>query len=256
MLSTGANSPLARSVGLRSVALGLRGKGSAIGVVANFVNSRDTRETALRQFSWARQFNSTLFDRLEEKAAVKLENVVYYKAQAYHYMVMTPTKRSLLDLGVLRDGTADHRLLHGSNVDIGKLSAMVRRIAGFFDLPSELCQEQGVMIFDFSGVKRLECPATVTPGGVFVCAVGDALLEPFWPEGLGIVRGFMSCLDAASAAVVAAEGRKEAAVAQMVMTYNILKSVAAQTAGQCLQKDLRQYCLDPRSRYILGSTAA
>merc|ERR1719277_2798805 len=108
------------------------------------------------------------------------------------------------------------------------------------------------MIFDFSGVRRLECPATVTQSGVFACAVGDALLEPFWPEGLGIVRGFMSALDAAAAVIVAASGRQEEAVAQLGATYNILKSVSAQTAAQCLQKDIRHYGLQPRSRYIFS----
>ena len=30
---------------------------------------------------------------------------------------------------------------------------------------------------------------------LWVTLVGDALMEPFWPEGLGINRGFLSCLD-------------------------------------------------------------
>jgi len=250
VIVSGASSPFCRSLGFRSVAVGLRGKGSAIGVVANFKNSRDQREIALRQFSWARQFNLPLFSEVERKTSVNLENVVYYKAQAHHYMVMTPTKKSLLDLGVLRDGRSTNRMLHGSNVDLQQLSAMVQRVGNFFGLPTELCESQGAMIFDFSGVQRLESPATFV-GGVFACAAGDALLEPFWPEGLGIIRGFMSALDAASAIVLAAQGRKDQAVAQLTATYNVLKSVAAQTAGQCLQKDPRQYQLQPNTRYIL-----
>lgn len=248
LLADGANSPLSRVLGLRSVALGLRGKGSAIGVVANFVNNRDPQQMALRQFAWARQFNVPLFTQLEEQTSINLENVVYYKGQAHHYMVMTPTKRSLLESGVLRDGSS-RKLLSGSNVDIQQLSAMVKRIASFFGLPTELCESQGVMIFDFNGGERLENPATII-GDVFACTVGDALLEPFWPEGLGIMRGFMSVLDAVAAVVVAAGGQKKAAVAQMAATYNILKSVGAQTAKQCLQKDIRRYRLNPKSRYI------
>merc|ERR1719401_3138705 len=101
------------------------------------------------------------------------------------------------------------------------------------------------MIFDFSSVKRLESPA-IAVGSTLVCAVGDALLEPFWPEGLGVMRGFMSALDAAAAIVLAAEGRAEAALMQLATTYTVLKSVAAQTASQCLQKDFRQYQLQPK----------
>lgn len=249
-VADGANSTLSHALGLRSMAIGLRGKGSAIGVVANFTNNGTTEQKALRQFSWARQFNMPLFNDLKGVTQIDLENCVYYKGQTHHYMVMTPTKRSLLDAGVLRDGK-DRCLLHGSNVDIQHLSTMVQSIAAFFGLPTELCESQGAMIFDFSGIKRLENAATMVDG-VFVCAVGDALLEPFWPEGLGIMRGFMSAFDAAQAAVTATVDDARTAVAQTSSTYNILKSVTAQSASQCLQKDCKQYRLWPASRYILS----
>jgi hypothetical protein len=249
VLADGANSRLSRALGLRPVKIGLRGKGSAIGVVANFVNNRDAQQLAVRQFSWARQFNLPLFAKLKEHTGINLENAVYYKAPAHHYIVMTPTKRSLLEAGVLRSERNASGLLHGSNVDIQQLSAMVQGIAAFFGLPTELSESQGAMIFDFSGIQRLENAAEVV-GDVFVCPVGDALLEPFWPEGLGIMRGFMSALDAVAAIVVAASGQREAALKQVQATYHVLKSVAAQTASQFLQKDLRQYRLDPKSRYI------
>merc|ERR1719269_210394 len=113
------------------MAIGLRGKGSAIGVVANFTNNGTTEQKALRQFSWARQFNMPLFNDLKGVTQIDLENCVYYKGQTHHYMVMTPTKRSLLDAGVLRDGK-DRCLLHGSNVDIQRLSTMVQSIAAVF----------------------------------------------------------------------------------------------------------------------------
>lgn len=264
-VADGANSRLSRMLGLRSVLVGLRGRGSAIGVVANFVNSRDQQQMALRQFSWARQFNLPLFAKLKKETATDLENVVYFKGPALHYMVMTPTKRSLVDLGVLRDGRSCGSLLHTSNVDAGRLSGMVQGIASFFGLPTELCEAQGAMIFDFSGVRRLESAATMV-AGVFVCAVGDALLEPFWPEGLGILRGFMSAMDAAHAAVLACGSAGDAghsgsagveeALVQIGATYNILKSVAAQTAAQCLQKDLRQYRLAPETRYLWSPSSA
>eukprot|EP00931_Biecheleriopsis_adriatica_P064399 TRINITY_DN3918_c0_g1_i1.p1 TRINITY_DN3918_c0_g1~~TRINITY_DN3918_c0_g1_i1.p1 ORF type:complete len:955 (+),score=145.48 TRINITY_DN3918_c0_g1_i1:303-2867(+) len=252
IVAGGASSPLSRALGLRSVANELRGKGSAIGVVANFVNSRDPKEMALRQFSWARQFNQPLFQKLEERTRINLENVVYYKGQVQHYVVMTPAKKSLLEVGVLRKSdTLPGRLLHESNVDVQRLGDMVKQVARFFGLPTEMCASQGAMIFDFSGVQRLECPSTIE-GSTFICAVGDALLEPFWPEGLGIMRGFMSAQDAAAAVALAAQGRRTDAVSQLANTYNVLKSVAAQTASQCLQKDIRQYTVDPKSRYIFS----
>eukprot|EP00441_Pelagodinium_beii_P043707 CAMPEP_0197636834 /NCGR_PEP_ID=MMETSP1338-20131121/12229_1 /TAXON_ID=43686 ORGANISM="Pelagodinium beii, Strain RCC1491" /NCGR_SAMPLE_ID=MMETSP1338 /ASSEMBLY_ACC=CAM_ASM_000754 /LENGTH=758 /DNA_ID=CAMNT_0043209147 /DNA_START=22 /DNA_END=2298 /DNA_ORIENTATION=- len=252
IIAGGASSPLAQTLGLRSVACELRGKGSAIGVVANFVNHREAGEMALRQFSWARQFNVKLFQDLEDDTHINLENVVYYKGQAQHYMVMTPVKRSLLEAGVLKNGqTAADRLLQKSNVDMERLSDMVRKVASFFGLPIEMCADQGAMIFDFSGVQRLECPAAIA-GGIYICAVGDALLEPFWPEGLGIVRGFMSALDAASAVAMVANGKQNEAISLHSRTYNVLKSVAGQTAQQCLQKDSSRYTVQPASRYIFS----
>jgi len=128
---------------------------------------------------------------------------------------------------------------------------MVKGIAKFFSLPTELAKDQGAMIFDFSGVKRLECPAKCVDG-IFVCAAGDALQEPFWPEGLGIIRGFFAGLDAASAIMLAVSGNTEAAIMQLALTYNVLKSVTAQSASQCLQKDVSRYRLSPDTRYILG----
>ena len=42
---------------------------------------------------------------------------------------------------------------------------------------------------------------------VCVMAVGDSLIEPFWPEGLGINRGFHSALDAVRQSSVGSDGR-------------------------------------------------
>lgn len=41
-------------------------------------------------------------------------------------------------------------------------------------------------------------PPPVDGQQVAVFVVGDAVLEPFWPEGLGINRGFHTVLDAVS----------------------------------------------------------
>merc|ERR1712150_285236 len=159
----------------------------------------------------------------------------YYKGPVSHYLIMTPTKRSLLEAGVLLEENPRSESLTGSaNVNIHQLSGIVKGVAEFFGLPTTLCPTQAVMIFDFSGVKRLEAAATVVDG-VFISAVGDALLEPFWPEGLGIMRGFMSAMVASSAAATAVTHGKKEAIAEMTNTFNVLKSVAAQSASKCLK---------------------
>jgi len=253
ILADGAKSKLSQAFGLNPRPAGLRGKGSAIGVVANFVNSREPDQMSLRQFAWARQFNQPLFAELRHRTGVDLENIVYYKGSAVHYLVATPTKQCLLSNGVLIDPNPRTELLDKENVNSEKLASMLQKVAEFFGLPTKFYHTQGAMIFDFSDVRRLEHAAQVSTEGLFVCAVGDALLEPFWPEGLGIIRGFMSALDAATAVRDALCSSKEAGLSSATSSYNVLKSVSAQTAAQCLQKDPMRYRLTPESRYIFSA---
>jgi hypothetical protein len=55
-------------------------------------------------------------------------------------------------------------------------------------------------IFDFTNLysARNACRVKVRQGHQLLMAiVGDSLLEPFWPEGTGCGRGFLSSMDAA-----------------------------------------------------------
>ena len=66
----------------------------------------------------------------------------------------------------------------------------------------------GVSVFDFSSRQACETSCRVLeapPSGhgadstgrqCVVMGVGDCILEPFWPEGLGINRGFHTAFDA------------------------------------------------------------
>ena len=56
-----------------------------------------------------------------------------------------------------------------------------------------------VCIFDFTNLyaARVAARVTVRKGQPLLAAiVGDSLLEPFWPEGTGCARGFLSAMDA------------------------------------------------------------
>ena len=57
-----------------------------------------------------------------------------------------------------------------------------------------------VACFDFTNLysARNASRVMVRKGHQLLMAiVGDSLLEPFWPEGAGCARGFLSSLDAA-----------------------------------------------------------
>ena len=66
--------------------------------------------------------------------------------------------------------------------------------------------EGQLQIFDFSMRMQSNVASKIVQGDTFggavgapalVTRVGDALQEPFWPEGLGINRGFLHCFDCA-----------------------------------------------------------
>merc|ERR1712157_46333 len=83
-----------------------------------------------------------------------------------------------------------------------------------------------------------------------VALAGDALLEPFWPEGLGIVRGFLSALDASYAITKFASGATcEATQQEFSKTYKELKSLSSATRSCVLRAEESEYRLAPGTRY-------
>jgi len=96
-------------------------------------------------------------------------------------------------------------------------------------------------------------------GDVLVALVGDALIEPFWPEGLGVNRGFMSALDAAwGARLHAAPGRDAAALLRgQRAAFGVLKSLSAMTRDARLAGDDSGMKLRPAlSPPLSGATRA
>ena len=77
--------------------------------------------------------------------------------------------------------------------------------------------------------------------------VGDSLLEPFWPEGTGCARGFLSALDAGWMMRDWFLGQKNPLkiLAEREMTRSILN----QTTDGNLVQSFKSYSIDPRTRY-------
>ena len=101
-------------------------------------------------------------------------------------------------------------LVSPKNVSLAALEAYARKAIGEFapQLKQQPLLPKQLQIFDFerrqSNVASLVLPAERFGGSarkrLVVTRVGDALQEPFWPEGLGINRGFLHCLDCADLA--------------------------------------------------------
>ena len=146
-----------------------------------------------------------------QEIGIDLENLVYYRGDT-HYFVMTALKACLLARGVIREDIEDRAtLLAPSNVDRDKLHQFAIDAAHYATehfskkLPTSEFALNGrgkpdCAIFDFTNLysARNASRIKVVKGRqLLMSIVGDSLLEPFWPEGTGCARGFLSCMDAA-----------------------------------------------------------
>ena len=146
-----------------------------------------------------------------QEAGIDLENLVYYRGDT-HYFVMTALKPCLLARGVIKEDIEDRAtLLAPSNVDREKLHQFAIDAAQYATehfskkLPTQDFAPNGrgqpdCAIFDFTNLysARNASRIKVVKGRqLLMSIVGDSLLEPFWPEGTGCARGFLSCMDAA-----------------------------------------------------------
>ncbi|XP_076841796.1 protein-methionine sulfoxide oxidase mical3a isoform X11 [Brachyhypopomus gauderio] len=234
-----------------------RGK-LAIAITANFINRNTTAEAKVEEISGvAFIFNQKFFQDLREATGIDLENIVYYKDDT-HYFVMTAKKQSLLEKGVILNDYVDtEMLLSRANVDQTALLAYAREAADFstnhqlpkLDFAINHYGQPDVAMFDFTCMYASENAALVRQCNghqLLVAIVGDSLLEPFWPMGTGIARGFLAALDSAWMVRSWAQGASALEVlAERESIYRLLP----QTTPENVSKNFSQYTVDPATRY-------
>ncbi|XP_054941359.1 F-actin-monooxygenase MICAL3 isoform X3 [Physeter macrocephalus] len=234
-----------------------RGK-LAIAITANFINRNTTAEAKVEEISGvAFIFNQKFFQELREATGIDLENIVYYKDDT-HYFVMTAKKQSLLDKGVILHDYADTELLLSrENVDQEALLSYAREAADFstqqqlpsLDFAINHYGQPDVAMFDFTCMYASENAALVREHSghqLLVALVGDSLLEPFWPMGTGIARGFLAAMDSAWMVRSWSLGRSPLEVlAERESIYRLLP----QTTPENVSKNFSQYSIDPVTRY-------
>mmetsp|Transcript_76676 Transcript_76676/g.248171 ORF Transcript_76676/g.248171 Transcript_76676/m.248171 type:complete len:935 (+) Transcript_76676:45-2849(+) len=294
VVGTDGGAVVGEAVGIQTVELGSLRAEDAIGLVCNFATMSTAGARKLRSFALASQFYGPLFRRLSEATGAELENIVFTKSKGSYYFVMTPTRRCLAQCGVLRD-PAHKPLIARENVDRAALEAFCRRVVGFRlkegeptlqEVADEAVAEgapagaegcgglgfadRGPQLFDFSKLRRaaeglafLEPPPGAVAGrgadevALPVLLAGDALLEPFWPEGLGIVRGFLSSLDVCSTLVRWSGGAsREASHEHFSASFAQLKTLGARTRASVLRPEEGKYALDPSTRYRTLNSAS
>ncbi|XP_006881287.1 PREDICTED: protein-methionine sulfoxide oxidase MICAL1 [Elephantulus edwardii] len=235
----------------------MRGK-LAIGITANFVNGRTVEETQVPEISGvARIYNQSFFQLLLKATGIDLENIVYYKDDT-HYFVMTAKKQCLLRLGVLRqDYSETDQLLSSTNVVPEALQRFARAAADFstqgklgkLEFALDARGRPDVSAFDFTSMLRADSSARVQEkhgARLLLGLVGDCLVEPFWPLGTGVARGFLAAFDAAWIVKRWAEGAEPLDVlAERESLYQLL----SQTSPENMHRNVSQYGLDPATRY-------
>ncbi|NXK90032.1 MICA3 monooxygenase, partial [Formicarius rufipectus] len=234
-----------------------RGK-LAIAITANFINRNTTAEAKVEEISGvAFIFNQKFFQDLREATGIDLENIVYYKDDT-HYFVMTAKKQSLLEKGVIRHDHADTEvLLSRENVDQEALLNYAREAADFstnqqlpsLDFAINHYGQPDVAMFDFTCMYASENAALVREQNghqLLVALVGDSLLEPFWPMGTGIARGFLAAMDSAWMVRSWSLGANPLEVlAERESIYRLLP----QTTPENVSKNFSHYSIDPATRY-------
>ncbi|XP_062952408.1 F-actin-monooxygenase MICAL1 isoform X2 [Cynocephalus volans] len=235
----------------------MRGK-LAIGITANFVNRRTVEETQVPEISGvARIYNQSFFQSLLKATGIDLENIVYYKDDT-HYFVMTAKKQCLLRLGVLlQDWQETDRLLGSANVVPEALQRFAQAAADFatngklgkLEFAKDAHGRPDVSAFDFTSMMRAESSARVQEkhgSRLLLGLVGDCLVEPFWPLGTGVARGFLAAFDAAWMVKQWAEG---AGPLEVLAERESLYQLLSQTSPENMHRNVAQYGLDPATRY-------
>merc|ERR1712088_1188096 len=105
-------------------------------------------------------------------------------------------------------------------------------------------------IFDFTNLyaARVAARVMVRKGQPLLCTiVGDSLLQPFWPEGTGCARGFLSAMDCGWLIRDWMLGKKNPI--KMLVEREMTRSILNQTTDGNLIQAFKEFSLDPKTRY-------
>ncbi|KAG6622807.1 methionine sulfoxide oxidase mical1 protein [Phytophthora cinnamomi] len=246
--ATGVNDQVADFAGINRFVFNQK---ESLGIVCYFPNLETTEETKVREFSWTAQLKHQMLYKMRD-VGLDLENIVYFRGEM-HYLVMTPKRHNLLTRGVVKKNhpnSAD--LVRDGNINHNALHAFANAIVKFAGIPRKTDFTR-VSLFDFSSLTRAEKAASIlTSHGkkLYVGLIGDSLLEPVWHEGVGTCRGFLGALDGVW--MVAQIGLKadKQLLAERETAYKVMQRLSGHHRDE-MQKNVRKYTVDPRSRYTI-----
>ena len=186
---------------------------------------------------------------------------------------MTVTKDCLLDRGILKKDLDREHLLDPGNKDDAALKEFVVEAAVCsteehstkLECSAENLVDQSIFIFSELFQSRQACRVMERHDRQLLMGlVGDSLMQPFWPKGLGISRGFLSVLDTAwmvkqfylepkdpdkmKGLPVEEKKTKDKVlevIAEREKLYNLQKTVD----DKVQEKNKDKWCIDPFTRY-------
>ncbi|KAI9988141.1 hypothetical protein PInf_024402 [Phytophthora infestans] len=246
--AAGTNDKLAKPAGINRFVYSDK---EALGIVCYFPNFGTSDEVKAKEFSWTTQQKHPMLDKLRD-IGLDLENIVYYRGEM-HYLVMTPKRQNLRELHVVNeDRPSSTDLVMDDNINNSALYEFVKGIVDFAGIPRKTDFTR-VSLFDFSSLTRADKAASILSSHgkkLYVGLIGDSLHEPVWHDGVGTCSGFLSALD--SVWMVAQIGRDpdEQLLVDREAAYQVTMRVS-NNHREDLQKNIRKYTADPRSRYTV-----
>jgi len=235
--------------------------GPALGLVINFAhNPKNKMEKRALSFSCntSADVHKTPLGALKREYNISAESMEYLKGTT-HYIVLCIYKKSLLSFGCLKNNEkSSAKLLRPENLNIEKLKELSLCIASVCKLPKDKIQfykKNPIQLFDFSTRARAlismkilglstddsngialdgtaesfsKIENTVAGKTALVLPVGDAILEPFWPQGLGTNRGFHTSMNAVFIALGFRETKRNLkwSIKESFFSYQALRWVA------------------------------
>lgn len=202
-----------------------------VGIVANVqkVQRKRLKELGFEHGQEPGDMNRTkmvfkdFFGKIAEEADADIENLIYYKASTHNYTILVPKRADMIKHGLSgkvytfaegRDGKGPmmeekeklknycRNVLKAAGIPIDETLPN----GGFVGVPNDC------MAFDFAECwnTKKSLHFNLAPPNYdvdedgpwegrklvpFVALAGDALLEPFWPMGLGLKRGWQAIMD-------------------------------------------------------------
>lgn len=164
------------------------------------------------------------FAKLMSEADAELEGFIYYKASFHNYIIVTPKRTNLIKHGlsgkVYTFAAARGAAAQAMKDEKDKLRKYMKTILNVAGIPLDpLLPNEGFvdapndcMAFDFAECwnTKISMQFNLAPPDYdtqehgpwmgkkltpFICLAGDSLLEPFWPMGLGLKRGWQAIMD-------------------------------------------------------------